>query len=359
MESSPGVGRSNPPIARHAMRPAWLLMMSCTVAAAIGLGLWVKYYRVSTVADPRMGLVASGFNDPVVHKLAPQFTDADGDMVADAPTDPAKWIDPPVLHFCFVATDDAETNRKNWQAFSDYLSKATGKPVEYLLVTSTHDELKAMQAGDLQVAGFNTGNVPTAVNLVGFVPVCAIPTFDGGDITHTDIIVPADGPIQRPQDLKGKELTLTDLDSNSGCKAPLVLLRNNFALQPLTDLLLRYSHSHEASISGIASHKYEAAAVADDMLCRQLASGGIKADQYRIIYRSDSFPTAGLGYVYNLKPTLARKVRDALLSFDSKGTALEGVLNSSKRTTFLPVNYKNDWSLIRWIDDQMGTPNSL
>jgi phosphonate transport system substrate-binding protein len=359
MESNAGFASPNPPVPRHAMRPVLLMVVSCCAAAVIGLGLWLKFYRVAPIEDSKMGLVASGFNDPITHKLAPQFTDANGDLVADAPTDPAKWIDPAVLHFCFVATDDAETNKKSWQAFSDYLSKVTGKPVEYLLVTSTHDELKAMAEGKLQVAGFNTGSVPTAVNLVGFVPVCAIPTFDGGDITHTDIIVPSDGPIQKPQDLKGRELTLTDLDSNSGCKAPLVLLRNNFELQPLTDLHLRYSHSHEASIEGIASHKYEAAAVADDMLSRKLAAGVIKPDQYRIIYSSDSFPTAGLGYVYNLKPELAQKVRDALLSFDSKGTPLEGVLNSSKRTTFVPVDYKKDWSLIRWIDDQMGTPNSL
>ncbi len=139
----------------------------------------------------------------------------------------------------------------------------------------------------------------------------------------------------------------------------MVLLRDDFDLQPVADLHFRYSGSHDASILGIASHKYEAAAVADDMLSRQLASGGIKQDSYRTIFQSESFPTAGLGYVYNLKPDLAKKIRAAMLSFNWKGTPLEKSLNSGSTTTFVPINYKNDWSLIRRIDDEMGTPNAF
>ncbi len=89
----------------------------------------------------------------------------------------------------------------------------------------------------------------------------------------------------------------------------------------------------------------EAAAVAADMLSRiPVASGAIKPDQYRTIFISESFPTAGLGYVYNLKPELAQKIRDALLSFDFKGTSLEEEFSSAKQTKFAPVNYKEDWS---------------
>jgi phosphonate transport system substrate-binding protein len=336
--------------------PILLLLLAILVAGVIGAALWMNFYH-APVVDQSLNLRATGFNGPVIHKLAPEFTDSDGDLIADAPTDPAKWIDPPTICFSYVATDDAEASAKNWKPFTDYLSQQLGKPVEYLPVTSTHDELKALHDGRLQVAGLNTGSVPTAVNLCGFVPVCAVPTADGSATTHTDIIVPADSPIQKPSDLKGHDLTLTAPDSNSGYKAPLVLLRSDFDLQPMSDLHLRFSNSHDLSIQGIASRKYEAAAVADDMLSRQLASGGISADKFRTIYQSESFPTAGLGYVYNLKPDLAGKIRAAMMSFNWKGTPLEKVLNSEKSTSFVPVNYKNDWSLIRRIDDEMGTEN--
>ena len=90
------------------------------------------------------------------------------------------------------------------------------------------------------------------------------------------------------------------------------------------------------------------------MLGRQMAAGTVTAQQIRVIYKSESFPTAGLGYVYNLKPELAKQVKDALLTFDWKGTSLEQFLNSGTKTQFVPVNYKQDWSLVRQIDDEMG-----
>jgi phosphonate transport system substrate-binding protein len=333
--------------------PALLLLLSLVATAAIAWALWEQYFRVPYTPDTQLSLNSTGFHFSV-SKLDARFTDADGDMVADPPTDPSKLIDPPTLMFAYVATDEPEKQKEAWKPFTDYLSKATGKPVEYVLFTSTKDQLKAMLDGKLHVAGFNTGSVPAAVNNCGFVPICAIPTGEGTAWTRSDIIVPADSPLQHAGDLKGHELTLTEPASNSGYKAPLVLLRSNFGLQPLSDVLLRYSGSHEASIEGIAQKKFEAAAVADDMLNRALAAGTIKQDQYRTIFSSESFPTAGLGYVYNLKPELAAKTRDALLNFDWKGSSLEQTFSEAKQTRFVQVNYKNDWSLIRRIDDEMG-----
>ncbi len=134
----------------------------------------------------------------------------------------------------------------------------------------------------------------------------------------------------------------------------MLLLKEKFGIQPISDIRLRYSHSHEASIAGVVAHRYEAAAVADDMLGRQIAAGTIAPSQLRMIFQSEGFPTAGLGYAYNLKPELAQKVREALLSFDWKGTSLEKLLNSGSHTKFVPTNYKDDWGLVRRIDDEMG-----
>ena len=333
-----------------------IISIVVVVLAAIGVTVWIMMPPAKTTIYDQSNATAAGFTVPVIHKLDPIYTDADSDLLADAPTDPSKLIDPAKLVFCFVAADDAESYKKKWKGFCDYLSQATGKPVEYLLVTTAHDEAIAMRSGKLQVAAFNTGSVPLAVNTAGFIPVCALPSGDNGALTHTDIIVPIDSTLQKPEDLRGRELTLTAPDSNSGCKAPLVLLRSNFGMQGVEDFNLRYSFSHEASIEGIVSHKYEAAAVASDMLGREIAAGVITPGQFRTIYESESFPTAAFGYAYNLKPELAKKIRDALASFDWAGTPLEKDLSSSRQTKFVPINYKNDWSLIRRIDDEMGTP---
>jgi phosphonate transport system substrate-binding protein len=284
-------------------------------------------------------------------KLADNFTDADHDLVADPPSDPKQLIDPPTLTFCYVADDEPEKIRDEWKPFCDHLSKVTGKPVEYLLFKTIDEQLKAMQDGKLQVSGLNTGSVPQAVNNCGFVPVCRVPTSDPAG-THIEIIVPTSSPVMKLADLKGHELTLTEPNSNSGYKAPMVLLSSDYSLQPERDYVIRMSSAHEASISGIAKGDYQAAAVAADMLERAEADGGIAKNQFRSIYRSESFPSAALGYVYNLKPELADKVKEAMMSFEAKGTPLEAVFGDGGDGKLLPVSYKNDWALIRRIDQE-------
>jgi phosphonate transport system substrate-binding protein len=345
--------------ASKSTNPVVLILIAAVIAACITTLLWNNYFRAAPAADFDINHTGTGFNAPVQHKLDPKFTDASGNLVADPPSDQSQLIDPPTIRFAYIEEDDPAKEKAAWKPFMDYLAKETGKPVVYQMLTGSNDLLKSMRDGQLDVAGFNTGSVPTAVNLCGFNPVCAVPTTEGTALTRSLIIVPASSDIQSPADLRGHELTLTEIGSNSGYKAPLVLLRSEFGLEPLRDVMLRYSGSHEASIEGVADGKYAAAAVAEDMLSRETAAGKIKPTDYRVIYSSEAFPTAGLGYVYNLKPELAAKIKDALLTFDFKGTPLEQMFSGATQTKFLPVNYKNDWSLIRRIDDEMGVEEKI
>jgi phosphonate transport system substrate-binding protein len=184
-------------------------------------------------------------------------------------------------------------------------------------------------------------------------------TADGVSTYQMEIIVPADSPIKTLDDLKGHELVLTDPGSNSGFKAPLVLLSKDNGLLPGRDFTIRYSGEQEHSIKGIATKQYQAAAVANDVLKRALAVGDIQKEQYRSIYKSENFPTAGFGYVYNLKPDLAAKVKAALLSFPWKGTGMEKEFEPGGQAKFVPVDFKNDWALVRRIDDAIRSIEKL
>ena len=90
-------------------------------------------------------------------KLDPRFTDSSGAMVADAPTDPSKWLDPDTLIFAYTPVEDPAVYAKVWTEFLDHLAKVTGKKVQFFPVQSNAAELEAMRAGRLHIAGFNTG----------------------------------------------------------------------------------------------------------------------------------------------------------------------------------------------------------
>jgi ABC-type phosphate/phosphonate transport system substrate-binding protein len=80
--------------------------------------------------------------------LDPRFTDANGDMVADAPKDPKQWIDPPVLVFAYTPVEDPSVYAKVWDGFIKHMEKVTGKRVQFFPVQSNAAQLEAMRAGD-------------------------------------------------------------------------------------------------------------------------------------------------------------------------------------------------------------------
>ncbi len=335
------------------------IIMAAILLVAIA-GAMAYYVLIETplqarIADENNMLYRlSGLQNPVNNRLDSRYTDANGDLVADAPTDPAKLIDPPSLVFSYVAVDDPSEYKSAFADLMAHISKATGKPVTYLDATTTDEQLRALRDGKLQITTLNTGNVPLGVCEAGFVPIAALGDAKGASKYEMEILVAADSPIKTVSDIRGHELTLTDPGSNSGYKAPLVLLKSDFGLLPGRDFGIRYSVGHEQSIRGLANGTYECVAVANDVLERQLSEGTIKPEQFRSIYKSESFPTAAIGYAYNLKPELAAEIRGAILDFDWIGTSMEKEFAASNQTRFVPVDYKNDWSLVRRIDDSIG-----
>src|SRR5262245_33838457 len=95
-------------------------------------------------------------------KLDVRLQDADGDLVADTPTDPSKWIDPPTLVFAYTPVEDPAVYAKVWRGFLEHMEKVTGKKVQFFAVQSNAAQIEAMRAGRLHVAGFNTGSNPIA-----------------------------------------------------------------------------------------------------------------------------------------------------------------------------------------------------
>ena len=298
-------------------------------------------------------------NRPVRNLLDARYTDADGDLVADPPSDPARQIDPPTLTFCYVTGEEDATFKAAFAGLMGAISRATGKPVEYVAYGSVTEQLRAIRAGKLHIAGLNTGSVPMAVCAAGFVPLCQAADAQGAGVYRVQIIVPAGSPLRRLDDLRGHDLALTEPSSNSGYRTPLVLLRDN-GMVPPRDYDVRFSDGLVQSIEGIRDKRFEAAAVASDVLVREQNAGQISADDYRVIYTSDqTFPNAAIGCPHDLKPELVAQIKRAMLDFDWKGTGLEKLFASEGKVRFVAADYKKDWATVRRIDERIGYAYAL
>jgi phosphonate transport system substrate-binding protein len=288
--------------------------------------------------------------------LDSRYKDADGDLVADAPADAKDWVDPATLVFAYTPVEDPAVYAKVWQGFLDHLAKATGKKVVFFPVQSNAAQLEAMRAGRLHVAGFNTGSNPIAVACAGFVPFTMMASKDNKFGYEMEIITYPGSGITKVEDIKGKKLAFTSETSNSGYKAPSALLREQFKLEAGKDFEPVFSGKHDNSVLGVANKDYPAASVANSVMYRMIARNVIKPDQIKTIYKSQTFPTTGYGYVYNLKPELAAKVKEAFFSFNWDGSSLLAEFKNTEppQEKFIPITFKEHWAVVRQIDQALG-----
>jgi phosphonate transport system substrate-binding protein len=282
--------------------------------------------------------------------LDERFCDRDGDMIADAPTDPGQWVDPDTLIFAYTPVEDPAVYREAWADFLTYLEQVTGKTAQFFPVQSNAAQIEAMRSGRLHIAGFNTGSNPLAVNCAGFVPFTIMAAPDGSFGYEMEIITHPDSGIEKVEDIKGKTLAFTAPTSNSGFKAPSALLKAEFDMLEGRDFEATFSGKHDNSILGVANKDYDAASIANSVKLRMIERGVVDEADLKVLYTSQTFPTTGYGYVYNLEPELAEKIKEAFATFDWEGTTLLEEFEKNGEGQFIPITYREHWDVIRKID---------
>ncbi len=309
-------------------------------------------HRVITAAA--VVAVLAGGTARAEFQLDPRFTDNDGDLIADIPTDPSQLVDPSVLIFAYTPVEDPAVYAEVWAGFLEHMEAVTGKPVQFFPVQSNAAQIEAMRAGRLHVAGFNTGSNPIAVACAGFRPFAMMAAADGSFGYEMEIITYPGSGIESIEDIRGRTMAFTAETSNSGFKAPSALLAAEFGLEAETDFTPAFSGGHDNSILGVANKDYDAAAIANSVKARMIERGVVSADQLEVLYTSQTFPTTGYGVVYNLTPELQEKIKEAFFSFPWEGSALQEEFSRSGEAQFIPITFQDDWAVVRQIDEAMG-----
>jgi len=285
-------------------------------------------------------------------QLDDRYCDEDGDLVADVPKDPAKQRDPATLVFAYTPVEDPAVYENAFRPFTDYLGKCTGKRVVYYPVQSNSAQIEAMRSGRLHVAGFSTGPTGFAVNMAGAVPFATKGFEDRLQGYHLVFLVKKESPYQKLADLKGKKVAHTAPSSNSGHLAPLVLFPEQ-GLKPGEDYQPVFSGGHDKTALGVRAGDYDGGPVASDVYERMVVRGTVKADDFRIIYKSEVFPTSSFAHAHDLKPELAEKIKKCFYDFRFT-PEMQKEFNGNDR--FFPITYKKEWAVVRRVAEESGTP---
>ena len=307
-----------------------MFMRLCSVALAFGL----------------FGLASGAFAADACKnrgELDAMYCDENGDMVADLPKDAGKFKNPSTIVFTYTPVEDPAVYQNVFKPFTTHLAQCLNKKVVFYQVQSNAAEIEAMRSGRLHVAGFSTGPTAFAVNLAGAVPFAVKGTekeFQGYNLI---VIVKASSPYQKLSDLKGKKVAHTSPSSNSGHLAPLALFPGQ-GLTPDKDYKIVFSGKHDQSVLGVNSGDYDAAAVASDVFHRMAERGTVKESDFRVLYRSQKFPTSSFAYAHDLDPKLVDKMLGCFYDYRFP-SEMQKAFDGADR--FFPVNYKTTWAVVR------------
>jgi len=280
------------------------------------------------------------------------YCDENKDLVADTPRDKGRWKNPNTLVFTYTPVEDAAVYETAFKPFLDYLGKCTGKRVVYYAVQSNAAEIEAMRAGRLHVGGFSTGPTGFAVNLAGAIPFAIKGTEKELQGYNLIMIVKKDSPYQKIADLKGKKVAHTSPSSNSGHLAPQVLFPPQ-GLVPDKDYKVLFSGGHGQTVKGVEAGDYDAGPVASDVFNRMASRGEIKADDFRVIYKSELFPTSSFAYAHDLAPEFAKRLTQCFYDYRFP-PEMQKTFGGADR--FFPITYQKDWAVVRKIAEETGTP---
>ena len=295
----------------------------------------MKLIRLLLAAIMACGFAASAYAaDACKHRgeLDALYCDENMDLVADPPKDPKKWKNPGTIVFTYTPVEDPAVYENIFKPFTTHLSQCLSKKVVFYQVQSNAAEIEAMRSGRLHVAGFSTGPTAFAVNLAGAVPFAVKGTAKEFQGYNLIVIVKANSPYQKLADLKGKKVAHTSPSSNSGHLAPLALFPGE-GLTPDKDYKIIFSGKHDQSVMGVNSGDYDAAAVASDVFHRMAVRGQVKESDFRVIYRSQKFPTSSFRVRARPRSQARRQDAGLLLRLPFPARDAKGV---RRRRPFLP-----------------------
>ena len=301
-----------------------------------------------TAATPSLAQTAC----PHRGALDDAYCDANRDLVADTPTDPARLRDPSTLVFAYTPVEDPALYAQQFRPLLDHLTQCTGKRTVYFQVTSNAAQVEAMRSGRLHIAGFSTGPTAFAVNLAGAVPFAIKGNAEAFEAYRVVVVVRANSDIRTIADLKGRRVAHTSATSNSGNLAPRAFFPG-LGVTPDTDYRVVYSGGHDRSVMGVNAGDFDAAPVASDVFNRMIARGQVRAENFRVIWQSDPFPTSSFALSHDLRPELAQRIRQCFLDYRFPPQLVRDLGGNDR---FWPATYLEQWAPVRAVADAVNAP---
>lgn len=252
----------------------------------------------------------------------------------------------PELIFAIIPAENASGVVERYTPFVNYLSKELGTKVTLRIANDYAAIIEGQRAGNIHIGMYGPASFARARVTGAKVDAFAIETnLDGTKGYHSVFYVKKDSPYQKIEDLKGKNLGLVDPNSTSGNNVPRFVL-DKMKIDPEAFFgKVVYTGSHENAIIALSQGTVDMAAnwwndEQESNLLRMARKNMVKAEDFRIIYKSDQIVNSPMAYLTDLPADLKAKIKDAVLNLHTKDKAAFDKIYEGKQGPLQAVDNK-------------------
>lgn len=266
----------------------------------------------------------------------------------------AECEDPEVLTFSIIPTEETIQELTIYKPVIDYLSKMTGKKVEFYMPTSYSTVVEAMVNKWVDVAVLGPYSYVIAhekdPDIMVFTTYAKRPghTVEEGPGYKAVLVTRKDSGLATIESIKGKTLALTDPGSTSGNLFPRVVFSKDVLKgAPLESYFKKivYSGGHDLSTMAVYEGKADAAFVATHRFDNVIDRGMVKKEDFNYLWWSATIPQDPFAYRMSLCPDLRKKIEQTFFTLHQVSEA-KAWLDNVKSNKCVPMK-DSDYDVIR------------
>jgi len=251
----------------------------------------------------------------------------------------------PELVLAIIPAENASGVTERYKPFIDYLAKELGTKVTLRIASDYAAVIEGQRAGNIHIGMYGPASYARAVITGAKIEPFAIETnLDGTKGYHSVLWVKAGSPYQKIEDLKGKNLCLVDPNSTSGNNVPRFAM-NKMGIDPEKFFgKVTFAGSHENAVLSVQQGTCDAAFnwwndETESNLQRMARKKMVKAEDFRMIFKSDQIVNSPMAYLSSLPADLKAKIKDAVLNVHAKDKAAFDKIYEGKQGPLVAVSH--------------------
>jgi phosphonate transport system substrate-binding protein len=254
----------------------------------------------------------------------------------------------PVVAMSAVSSESQGATEARFRDFAKVFKERLGVELKIHTASDYAGTIQALTAGQIHFAALGPAAYVAAwIDSNGAVePVAAAKEQDGDVGYHSHLIVKADSPYQRIEDLKGKTLAWADPNSTSGYLIPLVSLRAAGIEAEKYFGKTIFSGGHEQSALGVSRGQFDSAFIfgarnpLDRGVLRAMTDRGVLDPALlRVIWRSPLIPSSPITVRKDLPADMKRDIQKLFVDLYSIDPKMAETVARGKTLGYVEVTH--------------------